>query len=98
MRGVGWGRVYSVLPWALRSPQPPAWLPSLQPLNFNEPQLSFQPRVFKLSGDERKGESWRQLGLLSSLAARAVGALGIWGLGWAIPACPDGLVVTEQTG
>lgn len=31
-----------------------AHLPRLWLLNFNEPQLSFQPRVFKVSGDERK--------------------------------------------
>ena len=56
-----WG-VPSVSPhWAQKSPQahrlalclhdqlPSPWL-----LNFNEPQLSFQPRVFKVSGDERK--------------------------------------------
>lgn len=29
-------------------------VPRLWLLNFNEPQLSFQPRVFKVSRDERK--------------------------------------------
>lgn len=98
MRRVGWGTVYSVSPWASRSPQPPAWLPSLQPLNFNEPQLSFQPRVFKLSGDERKGESCRQLGLLSSLAAGLWVLCGSGALARPFRLVPKGLVVTEQTG
>lgn len=31
-----------------------AQLPGLWLLNFNEPQLSFWPRLFKVSGDERK--------------------------------------------
>lgn len=57
-----WGGAFSPCPhWAQKSPQARRLalclhdqLPRLWLLNFNEPQISFQPRVFKVSGDERK--------------------------------------------
>lgn len=57
-----WGGAFSPYPhWAQKSPQSCRLalclhdqLPRLWLLNFNEPQISFQPRVFKVSGDERK--------------------------------------------